>query len=74
MKTVKQNNIVYKPLDTLEVGEVFEYEGEIFMAMDDTRLLYDEENIDAINLETAELRYIPYDAQVIPLPEAKLVY
>lgn len=74
MKTVKQNNITFKTLDKIEIGEVFEYEGEIFMAIDDTRLLYDEESVNVINLVTAELKYLPYDVQVIPLADAKLVY
>lgn len=74
MKTVKQNNITFKTLDKIEIGEVFEYDGEIFMAIDDTKLLYDEESVNVINLVTAELKYLPYDVQVIPLTDAKLVY
>ncbi len=59
--------------DQIGTDEVCQYEGDIYMAVDEIRL-YGDMTINAINLETARLVYINYSAEVIPLPEAELVY
>ena len=74
MKTEKQNNITFVPLNEIEVGEVFEYNNQVYMAIDEVHISFYDENCNAIHLESADFICIPYDAQVIPLPDAKLIY
>jgi len=74
MKTEKQSNITFTAFKEIEVGEVFEYNNEIYMAIDEVHISIYKEDCNAIHLESADFVCIPYDEQVIPLPDAKLVY
>lgn len=72
MKITKQSNSKYKNFDEINKGEVFEYCGEIYMAIDEIM----DSAYNAINLKTAEFRYFSYDEKILYLPQAelKLIY
>jgi len=74
MKTEKQSNITFATFDEIETGEVFAYDDEIYMAIDEVYISIDKDYYNAIHLESADFVYIPHDAHVTPLPDAKLVY
>lgn len=73
MKISREGNAKGKLFRDIEQGEVFEYCGEVYLATDELMSGCDI-TYNAIKLETADHEYIRYDEEVIPLPEAKLVY
>lgn len=72
MKITRQEN-PSEFFGEIENGEVFQYEGDIYMAIDEITVI-GASPINAIKLETGDLVFFPCTKEVTPLPEAKLVY
>lgn len=53
--------------EDIEVGDCFEYDGEIFMAVEELP------NVNAFNLTKKKNEYFSYDAQVIPVDVSVIV-
>lgn len=71
MKIVKQIDTMNKEFGEIEVGEIFEYCGQVYMKINE---IVGEDDCNAINLKNAYLKYFPFDEEILHLSEAKLVY
>lgn len=69
MKIVRQSNSMYKEFSEINIGEVFDYCGEIYMCIDEIM----DSTYNAINLKTAKFKYFSYDDEVLHYPQAKIV-